>query len=80
MGVETEASELEHLQRRGKALGLHVERHRAAFDPVIHAGDLYIQERKAIYAFNGGVGNPPSLLHFATAEQVSAFLFERESK
>jgi hypothetical protein len=76
---ETEESELTNLQRRGKALGLHVERHRA-FDPLIHAGDLYVQERRLRYAFNGGVGNPPSLRTHATAEEVSTYLFERESK
>jgi hypothetical protein len=77
MGTETDQIEFDHLKRRGKALGLHVERHRV-FDPAAHGGDLYVQERKAIYAFNGGQGNPPSLLRYATAEQVHNFLFERE--
>ena len=79
MGIETEPSEFAHLQRRGKSLGLHVERHRV-FDPAANGGDLYVQQRKAIYNFEGGTGNPPSLLHYANAEQVHEFLLERESK
>jgi hypothetical protein len=78
MGAETEPSEFDNLQSRGKSLGLHIERHHA-FNPVAHNGDLYVQQRKAIYLFNGGVGNPPTLLQYATAEQVKQFL-ERESK
>jgi hypothetical protein len=79
MGIETEPSEFDHLQRRGKSLGLHVERHRV-FDPSAPGGDLYVQQRRAIYNFEGGTGNPPSLLRYATAEQVRTFLSERVSK
>ncbi len=79
MAVETEPSEFDKLQRRGKALGLHVERHRV-LDPSAQGGDLYVQQRRAIYNFEGGQGNPPSLMRYATADQVHQFLAERESK
>ena len=81
MGTETEPTEFENLQRRGKLLGLRVDRHKS-FDPITdNGGDLYLQQRKAIFQYEtGSTGNPPSLLKFATAEQVAAYLSEREAK
>lgn len=79
MGAETPNGELEKLKRQGKQKGLHVERHRV-FDPLSRGGDLYVQQRRAIYEFQGGIGNPPSLIRYATAEKVQQLLAEHENK
>jgi hypothetical protein len=81
MGVETKPSEFDNLKTQGKLLGLHVERHKSFDTTREGSGDLYVQQRKAIFQFEtGGTGNPPSLIRYATAEQVRSFLFEREAK
>ena len=78
MSAETDAAEFDRLKAIGKDLGLHVERHKV-FDPLTHngGGDLYVQQRRAIFYYQGGKGNPPSLLRYATAERVREFLTER---
>ncbi len=80
MARETDQEEFDLLDKRAKALGYHLQRHKV-FDPCMpYGGDLYIQRRKAIYEFEGGTGDPPSLLRYASAEQIHQFLFERESE
>jgi len=76
MTEETSAAELDRLKFMGKQIGLHVEQHKV-FDRLSHRGDLYVQRRRAIFHFEGGRGNPPSLLRYASADEVKEFLIEQ---
>lgn len=78
MSSETDAIEFDLLVKRGGALGLYVQRHKQ-YDPCAPGGDLYVQEQRGRFLRAGGVGNPPSLLRYATAEQVHEFLQRMEN-
>lgn len=71
--AETSEMELDLLRRRAARCGHFVQRHRAA-DTMI-GGDLYLQQRRSTTN-----PRPPSLLKYATADQVHAALAEVERK
>jgi len=62
----TDDVELGFLIKRANACGCFVQRHRVA-DPM--DGDLYLQERRS-----RGNPKPPSIVRYATADQVHAAL------
>lgn len=76
MASETSQMELDLLQRRAELVGMYVNRHRQ-WDPLTDSGgDLYLMERKTRRN-----PKPPSMLRYATAEQINDALaiIERET-
>lgn len=67
----TDEMELDLLRRRAYHCGMYVERHKRSD---ICGGDLYLQERRS-----RGNPKPPSILRFATADQVHDALREVEA-
>lgn len=73
MTTETDQITFDLLRARAANRGFHLQRHKV-WDPCARGGDLYIMEQKARWLRGGNTGNPPSLMRYATAEQVSDFL------
>ena len=65
---ETDTAELEFIQRKADALNLYVNRHKQ-YDPLLPGGDLYLMRKKKF-----GSEHEPSILRYATADQIWSFL------
>jgi hypothetical protein len=75
MATETPEMEFDLLVRRARIVGMYVNRHRV-WDPLSdNSGDLYLMERKTRQN-----PRPPSLLRYATAEQIADALTVIESE
>jgi hypothetical protein len=69
--AETDDIEFDLLRRRADEAGFFVQRHRD-YDPCRGGGDLYLQEKRELRR-----DRMPSLLKYATADQIHEFLNRR---